>query len=360
MQHGAGMPCIVGAGACTAVGNDLAATAAAVRAGIPGFADHPWCVDSAGAAVTVARAPALDAHHGGAGRFAALAVDAALQALASCGGARGSSPKLAVCLGLPGPRPGLPADLVARVEHALREALRDIADVVDIGIVRCGHSGALIGLELARQRLASGSADLGLVGGVDSYLDAETLEWLESRGQLHSAGAGNNAWGFIPGEAAGWCVLASAAHAREAALASWGRVRSTAVCQEPARGPGEVCLGRGLTEAFLGATGALALPRERVDHILCDMNGEPQRAEEFGFASLRTHDRFEDPSDFIAPADCWGDVGAASGPLLLALACTGRAKGYLPGDRALVWTSSESGERAAALLDFTGVQGARR
>ena len=47
----------------------------------------------------------------------------------------------------------------------------------------------------------------------------------------------------------------------------------------------------------------------------CDMNGEPYRADEYGFACLSYQGVSSSPaSDFIAPADCWGDVSAASAP----------------------------------------------
>ena len=80
------------------------------------------------------------------------------------------------------------------------------------------------------------------------------------------------------------------------------------------------------------------------------MNGEPYRADEFGFTALRTKEGFESASDFVAPADCWGDVGAAGGLLHLMLACAAAHKGYANGPLALVWASAEAGERAAALL----------
>jgi 3-oxoacyl-[acyl-carrier-protein] synthase-1 len=80
------------------------------------------------------------------------------------------------------------------------------------------------------------------------------------------------------------------------------------------------------------------------------MNGEPYRADEYGFTVTRTRERFEAASEFVAPADCWGDVGAASGPLLAVLAVVAHAKRYARGGASLLWASSDSGERAAALL----------
>ena len=60
-----------------------------------------------------------------------------------------------------------------------------------------------------------------------------------------------------------------------------------------------------------GAAGACR--RAKVSDVYCDLNGEPYRADEFGFAALRTKEHFASASDFVAPADCWGDVAAAGG-----------------------------------------------
>ncbi len=80
------------------------------------------------------------------------------------------------------------------------------------------------------------------------------------------------------------------------------------------------------------------------------MNGEPYRADEFAYTIVRHGGRFVDASDFLTPADCWGDVGAASGPLFVVLAATSGQRGYAKGALTLFWTSSDSGERCAALV----------
>ena len=59
-------------------------------------------------------------------------------------------------------------------------------------------------------------------------------------------------------------------------------------------------------------------------------------------------------SDFVAPADCWGDVSAASAPLGLVLSTISGRKAYANGTHALIWASSESGERGAALIEHCG------
>jgi 3-oxoacyl-[acyl-carrier-protein] synthase-1 len=110
-----------------------------------------------------------------------------------------------------------------------------------------------------------------------------------------------------------------------------------------------VCIGEGLTRALRRVLGALP-PGAQVSDVYCDMNGEPYRADEYGFTALRIKQQLEAASEFVAPADCWGDVGAASGPLGLMLAAIAGHKAYSRGPIGLVWASSEGGERAGALL----------
>jgi 3-oxoacyl-[acyl-carrier-protein] synthase-1 len=180
----------------------------------------------------------------------------------------------------------------------------------------------------------------------------ETLEWLEANDQLHGAGPLNNAWGFIPGEAAGAALVIGEEALDRAGVEPLARVLSVGRGIEPNRIKTQtVCIGEGLTAAF--REGLAGLPSgTRVTDMVCDMNGEPYRADEFGFACLRTKEAFESASDVIAPADCWGDVSAASGPLGVLLSAAAGRKSYANGRYALVWASSEGGERGAALLEL--------
>ena len=115
-----------------------------------------------------------------------------------------------------------------------------------------------------------------------------------------------------------------------------------------------MCLGEGLTAAVQTAVSGLNPPAQRVGDVYCDINGERYRSEEWGFVCLRLSHYFDDPTAFHSPAECWGDVGAASGPLLSMLACQAFARGYATGVRALVWASSEGGHRGAAVFESAG------
>ena len=63
---------------------------------------------------------------------------------------------------------------------------------------------------------------------------------------------------------------------------------------------------------------------------------------------------FKNAAAFEAPADCWGDVGAASGPLYVSLVAAAEERGYAKGPLSLIWASSEGGRRAAAILKQWG------
>jgi 3-oxoacyl-[acyl-carrier-protein] synthase-1 len=194
----------------------------------------------------------------------------------------------------------------------------------------------------------SGAAEFCVAGGADSYVDDDTLAWIEDSFQLHNA---SNAYGFIPGEAAGLALLTSKESASEHHLGVLAEILSITTTQEHHRiKTDSVCTGVGMTEAVRQVLRALPDDQSQVDQVFCDQNGETYRANEYGFTLTRTGEWFVDGSDFLAPADCWGDVGAASGPLLLGLASSAASGAYTKGPLSLLSTSSEGGHRCVALV----------
>ncbi|SFM81126.1 beta-ketoacyl synthase N-terminal-like domain-containing protein [Variovorax sp. OV329] len=339
---------IVALGASTPVGRDAWASAAAVRAGISGFGEHPFIIDAAGEPVRVARAPWLEPELPAADRMLAMLQPAVDQALVPLAGMPAAGLRVALSLGLPAVRPGVAADLPQLLASAAAQRWR--GQVSAVARFAAGHAAGLFALEAAWTRLAQGALDACVVAGVDSYIDADALEWLEQGEQLHGAGPLNNAWGFVPGEGAGAVLLMRRSLVERLQLPALARLLGVGSAFEPKRIKTEtICVGEGLTQAFRSALAGLP-GSHRVSDVYCDMNGEPYRADEFGFAVLRTKEAFESASDFIAPADCWGDLAAAGGPLHLALAVAAGHKSYANGPLAFVWGSAEGGERAAALL----------
>ena len=76
------------------------------------------------------------------------------------------------------------------------------------------------------------------------------------------------------------------------------------------------------------------------------MNGENHWAKEWGVSFIRNSAAFDPDHGFHHPADCYGDTGAACGPLMVGLAALGIRNGK-QGGPTLVYGSSDRGERAA-------------
>jgi len=339
----------IGMGAATPVGRDAWATAAAVRAAISGFSEHPYISDSEGEPLRVAAAPWIDISAEADERFAQLLLPAMDQALEPLRRTSDVKPRVACALCLPAPRPGLPEALDSVLREGVLQRYRE--HISTIALFSAGHAAGFMAMDAALQRIAGDTFDMCLIAGVDSYLEADTLEWLEENDRVHGAGPLNNAWGFIPGEGAGAVLLASAGAAQRYGLEPLGRLLSAGQGFEQNRiYTDTVCIAEGLTQAFHAAL-AGAPSGGKVSDVYCDLNGEPYRADEYGFTALRTKESFAAVSDFVAPASCWGDVSSATAPLLTTLALIAGAKKYAKGRLAVAWASSESGERAAVLID---------
>jgi 3-oxoacyl-[acyl-carrier-protein] synthase I len=329
-------------GARTPLGFDAASTAAAVRAGISALAEHPVFVDQDGEPMRLARDAALAEDLPLGDRLAALA-GAALDELPDCA----ASGMLLVVCG-PEPRPGLPADAAETLGRAVRG--RFSAAGLRVQVLPQGHAAGLLAFGVAARALDEGAAGAAVVVGADSYHDADTLEWMDATGQLKSEA---NRDGFFPGEAAGACLLVR--EDRIAALALEPLVRvtavSTAVEAVTIRNEAAVCVGEGLSAAFLGLAPAIEAGGRLISDAWSDMNGQRYRSEELLYTLLRAQHLSEDAHAYLHPADCWGDVGAASGPLFATLAVAAHRGDYANGTRAALWASSEGGRRAVALLD---------
>lgn len=329
---------VAGVGARTSIGGDAPRSAAAVRAGINRFGEHPYLIDRGGDPMVIARPlEGLDARSDA--RLASLTRAAASDALAALRG----RPCPSAAVALPEPRPTLEQNL----PDAVRAALGALTPPKPAELFPRGHAAAFEALSHASARLRQGADELFLVGACESYLDAVTLEWLDANEQLKSQ---TNRWGFVPGEAAAFCLLTRRATASRLGLPTLASLDAVTLAQEECRIKTDtVCVGLGLSRALRGALAALPADAH-VDAVYCDMNGERYRADEYGFTLTRVGKRLRRPAEFCAPADCWGDVGAASGVLSLCLAVASARRGYAPGPRALLWASSECGLRGAALL----------
>lgn len=231
---------------------------------------------------------------------------------------------------------------------------RKVLERLDVPLVRplcgffnSGHEGGVAALDQARQILGAGKADFCLVGGVDSHRDADTLAWLAKERRLKDD---ETPHGFIPGEAAAFVLVTTRETARHLALTVRGRIVGVGRAIEPSPWySGQSTQGRGLTEAIRIACAGLPAG-QRASATYCDNNGEPWRSDEWSMAYIRTAAHHADPMDLRHPADCWGDVGAASATMLVATALVDIARGRTRGPRALLWCASSTRPHRGAVL----------
>ncbi len=340
--------CIIGVGALTSIGLNAPATAVSARAGIANFNEHPYMIDREGEPYILAMVPTLDTEIMGVDRYIRLALPAIKEALTPLAELGETVGHIQAKIGVPEDRPGFPRDLQHKLSDEVKKLSTESYLTSETEIITKGHSAGLMAFESASQEIIKRTCEFCLIGGVDSYIDPDTLDWLEDNEQVHMP---VNAWGFIPGEASSFCLLCSQDTADKYNLPVKARLIAISTALEENRIKTEtVCIGQGLTHAVRNCLKKLP-PDCRIDYTICDQNGEAYRADEFGFMLARLSEYFVDSSDYMAPADCWGDVGAASGPLFINLIIFAAEKGYAKGPHTLLWTSSEGGERTAAILE---------
>jgi 3-oxoacyl-[acyl-carrier-protein] synthase-1 len=218
----------------------------------------------------------------------------------------------------------------------------------DLGL---GHAGGLLGLNQAVEWISAGQIELCLVGGVDSYLDPDTIDWLDADRRLARDGSRG---GFPPGEGAAILALASDGLRKRLGVRSLAVVRGVACTRElrDENAP-EGLQGEALTEAYLRVGEHLAAAHEQFDDFFCDINNERARTTDLAFALLRAGHLFRDTA-YVTTAGSIGDLGAATAPFNVVLAARAWARGYAKGKTALVSGASWAGTRGAALLHKEG------
>lgn len=334
----------------SAVGLEPGPTAAAVRAGIMRVQDHPFMVDPVGEPVRGAFEPTLPSDAHGTERLVMLTRLALRPLVERASAWHRSTAPLPVLLGLPERRPGFSESDEAAVLAAASAAAPGFA----VRTAAYGHAAVLHAFVLASELLADRTVPFVIIGGVDSYFHGATVDWLIGHRQLQ---AGDTRSGFFPGEAASFLALMSADTRRDLGLPALASLRGSHSAWEEARIKTDaVNRARALTAAVRGAAANLG-PDERCDRILCDINGERYRTDEWSTTLLRIpgllHHEGDRPADYEAPSRSWGDVGAASGALFCALVIADRRRLHPSGGRTLLFAGSEHGLRAAVILQST-------
>lgn len=342
---------LVAIGARTPVGLTAETSAAAVRAGISRLSEFSF-IAANGEPIVLGTDPRLDHRAQGRARMWPM-LQAVLDQLLHTAGAALARLRFGcdVFLAVPETRPGFPEAEAQWLCQATQSHLGSHGVASRVAIAGRGHAGALAAIHQAAQRVTQRRAQpedpVFVILGVESHHHPETLLWLENEQRLAVEGCPN---GFTPGEAAGGLVLTTKGLRSALGLPCLAVVTGAGVAQEPLLRTSETgSFGVGMHEAVARAGSGLSLPADAADTVYCDINGERYRSEEWGFFAMRGF-RAMRSLEYLAPSDCWGDVGAAFGPLAIILATQAFARGYAAGPRALVMAGSESGLRGAVFL----------
>lgn len=251
---------------------------------------------------------------------------------------------------LPEPnRPGVPKDLA----HTLLPTLDSWPyELLGVEAIFGGHASGIKAIEAAAKACAKAPDLIALILAVDSLVGPETLTWLENHNLLHGAkkiyegSPRANPYGRLPGEGAAALVLS-----QRRDFPAWSYITGLALGEEPRTcNQPEPCIGQGLTsvaqQAIADANQYKQFP---VKHLSHDYNGEPYRADEYGFTALRLSDQLDPEHTRYTPALVSGDLGAASAVTHTALAAW--SCGLRPdGADHLILASSDDALRGALVL----------
>lgn len=336
---------VVATGMVCSVGLTAATACAAMRAKVAGFDDLPY-VDNGGEPIVGAAVPDLDWELKRGRRLVellALAVEDCVES-----GAVGATGRIPLLLGLAETeRPGGGGPFAKTIVGEVVDRLKIRFDVKRSETIPQGHSACFEALRRARELLRDGTVPACLVCGVDSYVNARSLEWLDRQSRLKTLA---NSDGVIPGEAAA-CVLVvrSEREPREGCVAriaglGFGKEESSIMTEEP-------LLGHGLASAGRAALAEAGRTMRDMAFRVSDVGGESYGFREQALFLCRLLSEPRECTPLWHAAESIGETGAAAGAVGLVMVHQAYRGRYAPGPMAVCTTGSDGGNRAVAVVE---------
>jgi 3-oxoacyl-[acyl-carrier-protein] synthase I len=248
-------------------------------------------------------------------RMLRMGANALSQTLASCPSTAAQPLPLLLCI--PEPMPGKYDAFDERFLKTLTDLAQCPIELAQSRFFAVGRSAGLHALEHAFRLLEHTATEAVIIGAVDSYRDPLLISLLVQQERLLSP---SNSVGFIPGEGALFMVVATQSWARQHLPVADGYIAHPGLAEEPGHIYSQAPLiGTGMTEAVKDAVAALPQGALALTHLFSSLNGEPNQAKEIGLALIRNN-LSQSITKHLHPGDCFGDLGAVTSPLLMALA----------------------------------------
>lgn len=328
-----------GTGLVTAVGLTAPAACAAIRAKLTNPTQTRF-LDRGAQWITGYSVPFV-APERGQGKLVRMATSAAAQSLADIPKEDWSAIALLLCVAEP-TRPGRVQGFDQQLHRSIEQQLG--VRFASTSIIAKGRTSIGTALREARRLIFEGGVENVLIVAADSFLEWPTLGAYERASRVLTA---DNSNGFIPGEAAAAVLLGRPSGRPELLCSGLGFGTESATLESglPMRADGLVTAIRGaLSEADCGM--------HDIDLRIADVSGEQYYFKEAALALTRVLRQRKEELDIWHAAECTGEVGAAAGPIALAVADAACRKAYAPGPAILLHASNDDGERMAAVLSY--------
>jgi 3-oxoacyl-[acyl-carrier-protein] synthase-1 len=330
---------VAASGICCAVGYNAPAASCALRAGMDHFSESA-CVAQDGSPVRVAQL--MEENLWGPDRLAMWARYAIGECLERIAPAEHDGIPL-LLLTAPSDRPLSTKRARIDTARAASEALEMSFPPTSL-IYAGGH--AVLGKALLRAQemlLAQNGVDKVLIAGLDSLIDAPVITHYLRQERLIVPG---NSDGFLPGEGAAAIVLERAAP-RDRGL----HIAGIGLGQEAGRPDGSApSRAQGLSNAMRQAMARAGVDCNVLAFRLSDQNGEVFFAREAANAITRVAEPGGNIPQVLTTADCTGEIGAATGVLMLAWLHHLLPHSDAPGKCGLLHLADDQGARSAIVV----------
>jgi 3-oxoacyl-[acyl-carrier-protein] synthase I len=324
----------------TSVGLNGPASCAAIRCGLSNFTETRF-LDKNGQWITGSSVP-LEQPWRGRKKLVHLAGPAIRECLAAMGDIPSEQVPLLLCVAEK-ERPGRMDGLDDRLFFEVQEEL-DLRFHEKSSIFHQGRVGGVSAIRHASSLMYKERLPYCIVAGVDTFLTAGTLAAFDKNDRILTETSSD---GFIPGEAGAAVLLSQGSNKSESQLS----IKGIGFGREEAHiDSGEPLQAEGLVQALKEALSTSGLSMGDLGFRITDANGEQYKFKEGDLAVTRLLREHKGEFDIWHPADCIGEVGAATVFCVLGVAETAARKGYSKGNNVLCHFGNDNEDRAVMIL----------